>query len=137
MGLDDGHRHDVEDAAGVGVFRVSEFVVATACIVGRLDLAVDLTAIRAFEVNDVPAVRLDGAADGRVGDLLFRDLFDVERSTRQVIASRKPKIATIVKPTHAKVGKAQPSERNKEREAAKNAKVAAVRGHLVCVARDT
>ena len=77
--LDHGDGHDVEDAAGVGVFRVGQFLVASALVVGRLNLAVDLSAIRAFEIDAVVAVRLDGAADGRVGDFLFGDLLDVER----------------------------------------------------------
>ena len=79
MGLDDRDRHDVEDAAGVRVFGVGQFLVAPALVVGRLNLAVDLPAIGAFEIDAVVAVGGDGAADGRVGDLLLGDLLDVER----------------------------------------------------------
>ena len=69
MGLDDRDRHDVEDAAGVRVFGVGQFVVAPTLVVGRLDLAVDLAAIRAFEVDAVFAMSLDGAADA--GSAIF------------------------------------------------------------------
>ena len=77
--LDHRDRHDVEDAAGVGVFRIGQFLVAPALVVGGLNLAVDLAAIRAFEIDAVLPVGGDGAANGRVGGLLLRDLLDVER----------------------------------------------------------
>ena len=77
--LDDRYGHDVEDAAGVGVFRVRKLFVAPAVIVGRLDVLVHLAAIWTFEIEPIFAMRFDGAADRRVGDLLFCDLPDVER----------------------------------------------------------
>ncbi len=79
MVLDHGDRHDVEDAAGVRVFRIGQFLVASALVVGGLNLAVDLPAISAFEVDAVFPVGGDGAANGRVGGFLLRDLLDVER----------------------------------------------------------
>ena len=77
MRLDHGDGHDVEDAAGVGVFGVSEFVVTPAILKNFLNLAVDLTAIRAFEINSVFPVRGDGVADRRDG------LFATEPSKMQ------------------------------------------------------
>ena len=47
--LDHRHRHDVEDAAGVRVFGIGQFLVTATLVVGRLNLAVDLAAISAFE----------------------------------------------------------------------------------------
>ena len=78
MVLDHGDRHDVEDAAGVRVLEVRKFLVAPALVVGGLNLAVHLPAIRAFQVDAIFAVCGNGAADGRVGGLLLRDLLDVE-----------------------------------------------------------
>ena len=78
VGVDDRDSHDVEDAAGVGVFRVGQFLVAAPVVVGDLDFAVDLAAIGAFKVNAVFAVGGDGGADDRVGGLFLGDFFDVE-----------------------------------------------------------
>ena len=74
--LNHRHRHDVEDAAGVGVFRIGQLLVTATLVVGRLNLAVDLTAVGAFEVDrgrrDAPGrcVRMTGSADFLLGDLL-------------------------------------------------------------------
>ena len=63
MVFDDRNGHDVEDAAGVGVFRVCKFLVASAFVVGRLYVLVHLPAIRAFEIEPIFAMRFDGGAD--------------------------------------------------------------------------
>ena len=77
--LDHRHRHDVEDAAGIGVLRIGQFVVAATLVVGVLNLAIHLAAIRAFEIDAVVAMGVNRAANDRVGDLLLGDLLDVER----------------------------------------------------------
>src|SRR4051812_4728649 len=79
MGLDDRHSHDVENAAGVGVFGIREFVIAPAPVKSCLDVFVDLPAIGAFEKESILAMSLDSASYCRVSDLLFRHLLDVER----------------------------------------------------------
>ena len=60
MGVDHGHGHDIEDAAGVRVFRIGQFLVTAAAVVGRLNLAVDLAAICPFEIDAVVPVCGDG-----------------------------------------------------------------------------
>ncbi len=77
--LDDRDSHDVEDTAGVGVFEIGQLLVTRQIAVDALNLAVHLSAIGAFEVEPVLAMRLHGPADGRISDLLLGDLFDVER----------------------------------------------------------
>lgn len=77
--LNDSHSHDAKDSSSVGVFRVRELIVTPTIIIGCLNLTVDLTAIRAFEIKKVVAMGLDSTSNHRVGDLLFRYLFDVKR----------------------------------------------------------
>ena len=72
MSLDHRDGHDVEDAAGVRVFGVGQFLVTSPLVVGRLNLAVDLSAICAFEIDAVVPVRVDGGADDRVGRFSLR-----------------------------------------------------------------
>ena len=48
MMLDHGYSHDVEDAAGIHVFRIRQFFVTPAVVIRHLDLAVDLPAICAL-----------------------------------------------------------------------------------------
>jgi len=50
LGLNDRHRHDIEDTAGVGVFVVGQFFMTSVGVVGRLDLAIDLAAIGALQI---------------------------------------------------------------------------------------
>ena len=76
--MDHRDGHDVEDAALSSVVRVAEFFVTPALAVGCLNLSIDLASICAFEIDAIFPVRGDGAADGRVGGLLLRDLLDVE-----------------------------------------------------------
>ena len=78
MVLDHRERHDVEDTAGVRVFRVGQFLVASPPVVSRLNLAVDLSAISAIQINTVFPVRANGGSNTRVGGLFFRHLFNVE-----------------------------------------------------------
>src|SRR5437867_11871591 len=79
MRLDHCHRHDVEDAAGVRVFQIGQLLVTSTPVIGRLNLAVDLTAISTFEEDAVFAMCGYGGADGRVKRLFLGDLFDVKR----------------------------------------------------------
>ena len=67
MVLDHRHRHNVEDAAGVGVLQIRQLLVAVTLLVGRLNLLVDLPAVGDVEVWPVVAVRRDRVADRRVG----------------------------------------------------------------------
>ncbi len=78
MGLDHRHGHDVEDPAGVRVLGVRQFLVAGEIVVGDLYLAVHPATVRSFEVDQIGAMSLDGAANGGIGGLLLSDLFDVE-----------------------------------------------------------
>ncbi len=78
MVLDHGDRHDVEDAASVRVLEIRQFLVASSRVVGGLNLAVHLPAIRAFEVERIVPVGGNRAANGQVGGFLIRDLLDVE-----------------------------------------------------------
>src|ERR1039458_1727751 len=78
MSLNHRHCHDVEDAASVHVFGVGQFIEASALVIGGLNLAVDLAAIRTFKKYAILAMGGDGGADGRVGGLFLRYLFDVE-----------------------------------------------------------
>src|SRR5690348_11802321 len=79
MVLDDGDGHDVEDAPGISVLRIRQFLVAGEVIVGDLYLAVHPPPVRAFEIDPVVAVSLHSVANDWVGHLLVSDLLDVER----------------------------------------------------------
>ena len=73
--LDYRYRHDVKDAAGVRVFGIGQFLVTSTPVIGRLYLAVDLTAVGTFQVNRVLAmvVRMTGSADfSSVTCLIYR-----------------------------------------------------------------
>src|SRR5438552_16684776 len=74
MSSDDRNSHDVEDAAGVDVFGVRQFIVAPAFVIGRLDVLVNLPAIRAFEVEPIFSMCFDGGADRWIGDLAAQAL---------------------------------------------------------------
>src|ERR1017187_583989 len=50
MVLDDGYRHDVEDAARAGVFWIGQFLITPSVVIGRLNLAIDLPAICALKI---------------------------------------------------------------------------------------
>lgn len=54
MRLDERHSHNVEDAAGVCVFRVREFIIAPTFVIGRLDALVHLPAIWSFQIEPSP-----------------------------------------------------------------------------------
>ena len=79
MSLNDGHGHDVKDAACARVFGIGQFFITSPPVVGHLNLTVDLAAICAFEINRVFTVRVDSGPDDRVGGFLLCNLFDVER----------------------------------------------------------
>lgn len=51
MRLNHSDGHNVEDAASVRVFGIGQLFVTVAILVSGLNLAVHLTAIRAFEVH--------------------------------------------------------------------------------------
>ncbi len=72
--LDHGHGHDVEDAAGVRVFGIGQFLVTSTLVIGRLNLAVDLTSVWAFQVDAIVAMGMDGRADDGSADFFFCDL---------------------------------------------------------------
>src|ERR1017187_6483525 len=74
MMLDHGYSHDVENAAGIHVFRIRQFLVTPAVVVGHLDFTVDLSAICALQVSGVFPVRSDRAMDLRVSHLFLGDI---------------------------------------------------------------
>lgn len=78
MGFDDGDGHEVEDAAGVGVFGVDEVFVTACGGVGGADVFGDLVAVGFFEVVDVVGVGLDDVADLGVFTFEVDNLADEE-----------------------------------------------------------
>ena len=76
--MNDRNCHDIENATGVGVLRIGEFVIPSKIVVGAPDLPVYLPSICPFEVDAVVTVRLHGAANLGVRHLLIGDLLDVE-----------------------------------------------------------
>ncbi len=78
MRLNHRDRHNVEDAASVGVFQVRKFLVAPAFVVRHLDIPVYLSTIGAFEERPIFAMRNHDRPDTGVGYLLFCHLSDVE-----------------------------------------------------------
>jgi hypothetical protein len=79
MLFDDGDGHNVEDAAGVSILRVRELFVTPAIVVGFLNLAVDLPAISAVQIDTIFPVCSDGIVDEVVLQVSNSDKFVAER----------------------------------------------------------
>src|ERR1039458_2068450 len=78
MVVDDSDGHNVEDAAGVSVLGVRELFVTPAVVVGSLNLAVDLPAISAVQIDTIFPVCSDGIVDDGISHFFLCDLLDVK-----------------------------------------------------------
>ena len=78
MVFDHRDGHDVENAPGVHVLGVCQFLIAPALVIGCLDFSVDLSTISAFQVNRILPVGVNGAADNGVRGLFVCNLLDIK-----------------------------------------------------------
>ena len=70
--------HDVEDSPGVLIFRVCQFLVTSSLYIGSLNLAIYLSPVRSFQIDDILFVSLDRGMDSRIFRLLFGYFFNIE-----------------------------------------------------------
>lgn len=102
MLLDDSDSHNVEYSTGVSVLRVRELFVTPALIVCGLNLAVDLPATSAVQINAIFPMGDDRAVDDRISRFLLSDLLDVKSFSS--LMSKVARISAIMSWTETFLG---------------------------------
>ena len=78
MGLNDRHSHDVEDASGVRVLGIAQFVITSLADRRPSESRCSPVRDRVLQDRRVGPVRLHGGTNDRVCGLFLGDLSDVE-----------------------------------------------------------